>query len=335
MPTSGSQVILCDVPIRFDTYIGCSHGCAYCFTQKKYDNTIIKKGETVKALKHFVSGCRTILTKWCDFDIPIHWGGMSDPFQPIEKEMKKSLECLEYLSDTKYPFIFSTKGILVTQPDYLELLKNSNCVGQVSITQNNFIDKYEKGAPNFNSRIEMIEKLAPVVKRLIVRIQPYLPYFLKDVLEYLDIYQKCGVYGVTVEGLKNSTNKNPTTEKVAGDYCIPKDILYNDFVRIKEKCHELEIKFFAGENRLRNMGDSLCCCGCEGLNGFKVHKGNLNHIYFGTPEFTEASKKTGSADVFKALSQEAGYLQYIKGSAFYDKMISISKTKAAREIYGL
>jgi len=335
MPTSGSQVILCDVPIRFDTYIGCSHNCAYCFTGKKWDNNIIKNGETVNALCSFISGRRTTLTQWCDFDIPIHWGGMSDPFQPIEKERKNSLECLEYLSDTKYPFIFSTKGILVTQPDYLELLKNSNCVGQVSITQNNFIDKYEKGAPNFNSRIEMLEKLAPVVKRLIVRIQPYLPYFLKDVLEYLDIYKKCGVYGVTVEGLKNNHKKNPTTDKVAGDFCIPKDILYNDFIRIKEKCHSLGMKFLAGENRLRNMGDSLCCCGCEGLNGFKVHKGNLNHIYFGTPEFTEASKKTGSADVFKSLSQGAGYSQYIKGSAFYDKMISISKTKAAREIYGL
>ena len=25
----GSQVILCNLPVRFDTYVGCSHGCRY------------------------------------------------------------------------------------------------------------------------------------------------------------------------------------------------------------------------------------------------------------------------------------------------------------------
>ena len=45
MPDCGSQIVLCDVPIRFDTYKGCSHGCKYCFVYRKYNISKIKKAE--------------------------------------------------------------------------------------------------------------------------------------------------------------------------------------------------------------------------------------------------------------------------------------------------
>lgn len=42
----GSQIILCNLPVRFDTYRGCSHGCRYCFAQKKNDISHIERGES-------------------------------------------------------------------------------------------------------------------------------------------------------------------------------------------------------------------------------------------------------------------------------------------------
>lgn len=49
MPDCGSQCWLCDLPVRFDTYKGCTHGCKYCFVQRK--NTLeVDFGETSKAL---------------------------------------------------------------------------------------------------------------------------------------------------------------------------------------------------------------------------------------------------------------------------------------------
>ena len=107
----GSQIVLCNLPIRFDTYVGCSHGCRYCFVQKKNGQLeAVKKGDTVESLKAFVQGKRSGETAWCDWNIPIHWGGMSDPFQPIEKNIRASYECLKLLAETKYPFVVSTKG---------------------------------------------------------------------------------------------------------------------------------------------------------------------------------------------------------------------------------
>ena len=50
----GTQVILCNLPVRFDTYKGCSHGCKYCFAQKKQNIAKIQRDETVEALRSLV-----------------------------------------------------------------------------------------------------------------------------------------------------------------------------------------------------------------------------------------------------------------------------------------
>ncbi len=85
MPKCGSQCYLCDLPIRFDTYEGCSHACEYCFVKRKNTISNIKDGEGPEALLKFIKGQRNAETSWCDWNIPLHWGGMSDPFQPVEK----------------------------------------------------------------------------------------------------------------------------------------------------------------------------------------------------------------------------------------------------------
>lgn len=64
MPLCGSQCTLCDVPIRFDTYKGCSHGCKYCFVQKKNNLFDIKKGEGIDSLKRFINGERNQTQNW-------------------------------------------------------------------------------------------------------------------------------------------------------------------------------------------------------------------------------------------------------------------------------
>ena len=52
----GTQVILCNLPVRFDTYKGCSHGCKYCFAQKKQNIAKIQRDETVEALCRSLRG---------------------------------------------------------------------------------------------------------------------------------------------------------------------------------------------------------------------------------------------------------------------------------------
>lgn len=215
----GSQITLCNLPIRFDTYEGCSHACKYCFVKKKADISKIKKDDCRKALLNFISGSRTAETKWCDWKIPLHWGGMSDPFQPIEKKERISYECLKILAESQYPFVVSTKGRLVADDEYLSLLSKSNCVVQISMVCSKY-DILEQGAPTFEERLRMLEKVAGKVKRVNTRIQPYMPEVLTDVLETLPRIANAGAHGVTIEGMKFMKAAKGTI-KLGGDTYIP------------------------------------------------------------------------------------------------------------------
>lgn len=331
MPNCGSQCWLCDLPIRFDTYVGCSHACEYCFVKKCgiVDIKDIKKGESVQALKKFVEGERTRETSWCDWNIPLHWGGESDPFQPCEKIYGYSLECLKYLAETQYPFVVSTKGRLIVEPEYLDVLSKCNCVVQISAVCSKYND-FELGAPSFEERMEMVKILSKRVKRVIVRCQPYMCEIFKYSYANLDLFKEMGAYGVIFEGMKYFKKKKGLV-KVGGDMVYPYAQIRKDFEKLKAKAHRIGLKFYAGENRLRGMGDSLSCCGFDGLEGFKGNTYNINHFLHGDfQQPTEAMLKAGSAQCFQSIEQTAKNSKRLKEVCFADEM---QRTMKKRENY--
>lgn len=324
MVDCGSQVTICDMPIHFDNYVGCSHACEYCFVKRKgKDISKIKpKIGSYNSLKGFIEGKRQVNTNWCDWDIPIHWGAMSDPFQPIEavnKENKDStLNILCLLAETKYPIVISTKGKLCIEGEYLEVLKDCNVVMQVSCVSS-YYDNIEKGAPCYKDRVRMIEVLSKNVKRVIVRCQPYMPQVKNDILRNsLNDFANAGAYGVIFEGMKYT--KNPKNikfdlQRVGNDLCFDKRLLSQHFELFKNKTHNLGMKFFVGENRLRTMGDSLCCCGVADL--FKVNTYNCNHLLNGDKtKPTELMKQVGTGKVAHALDQSVGTYERQKTLTF-------------------
>ena len=328
MPRCGSQCFLCDYPIRFDTYRGCSHGCKYCFFQRNGKGKLNKITilERPKALRKFVNGVRNLSTNWADWKIPLHWGGVSDPFQPVEAQYKNSYECLKVFAESKYPFIVSTKGKIACESEYLELLKESNCVFQVSAVCSKY-DKLELGASSFSDRLKMMKIIAPNVKRLIVRIQPFMHEVLQDVLNNLIYFRDMGAYGVIIEGMKFFTAKQGLV-KIGADFCYPYKLIREDFLRIRDEAHKLGLKIFAGENRIRALGDSLSCCGADGLEGFISNKFNLNHILNGEkPEPTEGQKQIGTAECFASLYQNTLENRRVRKTSFASEMLNSYKNK--------
>ena len=303
MPDCGSQVTLCDVPVRYDTYAGCGHGCTYCFTSRKVDIKKIKPGESPDALRRWMDGKRSKSTAWCDWEIPLHWGGMSDPFQPVEKVEKRSLAALEIFAETGYPFIVSTKNKMIAEEPYLDLIKQCNCVVQFSICSPKF-DAIERGASTYAERVEAAWKIAKY-KRVNIRIQPYIPAIFRDVINALEDYAKIGVHGVILEAMKYQQPKVPGLITSGKDFVYPIDALLPQFEGIKKAAHKYGLKFYCGENRLRSISDELCCCGIEGM-GWQAHEANLNHYLFDQAgiHFTENQKKPGTAAVFTAAHQD-------------------------------
>lgn len=318
----GSQIAICDLPVRIDTYKGCSHGCKYCFATRKTDISKVAPDNCIQQLKNHINGHRLKQhTEWCDWDIPLHWGGMSDPFQPCEKEYKISLQALKVFAQSEYPFIVSTKGKIIADSQYLSLIEKCNAVVQISMVSPNY-DAIEPGCPTYSERLKIIKKVAPKCKRLIVRVQPYTLPVLSHLLKYIPTYSDIGVYGVIIEGLK-ATKKKKGLIKIGADWCYPKQQLKDHFEAIKQKCHDNGIKFYSGENRLRTMGDSLTCCGCDGLDGFKANNYNLNHILNGDDVSpTKAMKEKGTGRVFKGCFQGAGYPAWLATQNMAELMVS-------------
>ena len=316
----GSQVILCEYPVRFDTFTGCSHGCKYCFARQKVDLEKVVAKNSAKSLRNFIGGGRSTETNWCDWEIPLHWGGLSDPFQPAERQAGVSLECLKIFAETGYPVIISTKGRLIAEEPYISILRECNAVVQVSMVCSSY-DKLEPGAPTFEERLRMVEALAGSCRRVIVRAQPYMTQVRREFLGNVPRFAEAGAYGVTVEGMKFKKAK-PGLVKVRGDFCYPEDLLETHYALIRDACHGNGLAFFCAENRLRPMGDSYACCGCGDLPGFEGNPFNAVSILNGREvEPTERMREVGTARCFQSINQFPGASKMVAGESFASMML--------------
>lgn len=335
MPKCGSQIILCEVPIRYDTYSGCSHGCNYCFAYRKGNIEKIGIGESYNELKKFIEGDRTGGdVNWCDWQIPIHWGGMSDPFQPLEREKGLSLKVLKLFRETQYPFIVSTKNKLIAEGEYFDEITKCNCVVQFSAISPKY-DKIETGASTFAERIEAARKIAAEGIRVNIRMQPYTTQVLGDVLDEIPMLAEIGVHGIILEGIKYF-KKQPGFIQIGGDYCYPIERLKRDFEKIRDKAHEHGLKFYSGENRLRQMGDDTCCCGVEGM-GWKTNKANLLNALIGNKiEYTEAMKKPGTAIPYRNGLMQDTISGHVIQNMSYEEVtnITLKDKKLIKQIIG-
>lgn len=331
--SSGSQVIHCNLPIRFDTYEGCSHRCTYCFATRKFDKAPTPLREALGALRRFIAGGRVRNTIWADWDIPLHWGGTSDGFQPVERQHRVSLKALRILAESRYPVVISTKGALIAEEEYTEALSCCNAVVQISLVSPRY-DAIERGAPTHSQRLAMLPVLSRVARRVIVRVQPYCVGLMKDVAAFLPVFADAGVYGLTIEGLKTS-KKKPGMIKVGADFCYTVDALRADFSALRSACDRHGLVFLCAENRLRRMGKSMNCCGTDGLEGFDDNRSNLNHISEnGDIAYRETMLRPGSAAPFCALLQTTLSSRALSKCSYRDAMELAKRTTSIRTALG-
>lgn len=108
-----------DVPFRFslNPYRGCSHGCSYCYARPSHEYLGLSAGldfETKIFVKHDAANlfreflCRP---KW--IPEPIVLSGVTDPYQPGEREFRITRQCLEVALEARQPIDIITKNALI------------------------------------------------------------------------------------------------------------------------------------------------------------------------------------------------------------------------------
>src|SRR5688500_9349420 len=110
-----------DVGFRFslNPYRGCLHGCSYCYARPTHEYLGHSAGldfETKIYVKHKAPELlREFLSRESWSPEPIALSGVTDPYQPIERELRITRSCLEVALETRQPMSLITKNALVVR----------------------------------------------------------------------------------------------------------------------------------------------------------------------------------------------------------------------------
>jgi DNA repair photolyase len=124
-----------DLPFRFsiNPYRGCAHGCAYCYARPSHDflgfnagldfeTKIVIKRDAPRLFREFLSN-----KKWKPESIT--FSGVTDCYQPAEREFRLTRRCLEVALECRQPVSIITKNALVLRDlDIIKQLAADNLV---------------------------------------------------------------------------------------------------------------------------------------------------------------------------------------------------------------
>lgn len=185
--------------INFDRsinpYKGCEHGCIYCYARPShafmglspgldFESRLFFKPEAARLLEQELSKPRYVCKR-------IHIGGNTDPYQPVERELKSTRAILEVMQRFRQPFSVITKSVLIARDaDILGAMGRAGLASAcVSITtlDRGLARAMEPRASTPARRLEAIARLSDAGCPVTVGFAPVIPglndHELESVLE--------------------------------------------------------------------------------------------------------------------------------------------------------
>lgn len=108
-----------DLPFdrSINPYRGCEHGCVYCFARPShaylglspgldFETRLVARPQSADVLRRELSARRYRVA-------PIAIGTNTDPYQPIDRDLQITRQCLHVLEDFSHPVAVVTKGTLI------------------------------------------------------------------------------------------------------------------------------------------------------------------------------------------------------------------------------
>lgn len=172
------------LPYHWDLniYRGCEHNCEYCFamyTHQYIEDTDFFHHIYVK--KNIVEQLEKKLSSPPWKKEIINLGGVTDNYQPAEKNYQLMPEILKLMIRYKNPIIISTKSTLILRD--LELIKQLSSVATVNIAftittlDEQLAAKLEPGAASPIERLKALKKIKEETTAIIgIHMMPLIPY---------------------------------------------------------------------------------------------------------------------------------------------------------------
>ncbi len=174
-----------DITFRYSVnpYRGCAHGCSYCYARPTHEYLGLSAGldfETKVMVKHRAA---ELFADWLARPAwkpePIVFSGVTDCYQPAEREFQLTRGCLRVAAECRQPVTIITKNALVTRDlDILIELARHGCVQvAVSVTtlDAELARKMEPRTSTPAARLATLAKLSEAGVPTLVMVAPVIP----------------------------------------------------------------------------------------------------------------------------------------------------------------
>ena len=193
---------------NMNIYRGCSHGCIYCDSRSDcYRNDAF---DTVKPKANALEIIRNELRRKIRSGV-IATGSMSDPYNPLERELKLTRHALELINAFRFGIAIATKSPLVERDiDVLQdIAKHSPAIVKMTVTtaDDTLCQQLEPNVPPTSERIATLKALSNAGIYCGILMMPILPYINdaeENILSIVQMAKNCGAkfvypaFGVTL-----------------------------------------------------------------------------------------------------------------------------------------
>ena len=173
----GNEGGKCNYPTRLDTYgCGCAHDCKYCYSKSLLSFRGLWNPDNPSVAD--ISKIRRRVSK-IPKGMVIRLGGMTDCFQPIEKQYRVTYETIKALNEYGIEYLIVTKSAMVADAEYMEIMDKELAHIQITVTttDDELSKTYEKASVP-SERIKAIEKLQEAGFDVGVRLSPFIPPYV-------------------------------------------------------------------------------------------------------------------------------------------------------------
>lgn len=174
-----------DVPFNWsiNPYRGCEHGCIYCYARPDherlgyssgldFETRLVAKLDAPRLLRRELAN-----PKWKGETIV--FSGVTDCYQPIEREYRITRDCLEVIAECRQPVGIITKNKLVLRDlDLLQELARHRAVRvglSITTLDNRLASKMEPRASSPSERLETLSALRDAGVQTFAMIAPIIP----------------------------------------------------------------------------------------------------------------------------------------------------------------
>lgn len=271
-----SKFAICGVPLRVDTYKTCSFGCKYCFSncrvvmefEKNLQIANLKwlENKLDKIYNKGIYNPETFLDVLIKDKITWHCGGMSDPFQPIEKKLNVTRDMIDIANKHDVSILFSTKSDTV----YNANIRPDLHTFQLSVTNMDNRKDIEPNVPDIQKRIQFYKDLKADGFKVGIRVQPFMPGV--TTLDIVDTFRDADYF--TIEGIKIVPQNKEHKEEVLrllnldksdftqmGLLNLKPEIRLEAYEEFVNRLKMYNIPFSIADNDLHYITSGNCCCG--------------------------------------------------------------------------